>query len=357
MKASLIQLEIKETEAHEDLIERVFGLIDGCRGSDIIVLPELWHIGILSYRTIWNFAEEKDGPLMRRISEKAKELGAFIHCGSFVHKEGDKIYNTSLLFDRKGTDVAEYRKIHLFSCYGREADSFTHGTKPVVVDTEFGKLGLAICYDIRFPELFRMMTLGMGAEIFIVPAAWPQPRGEAFKIPNKVRDGEPARHGRNLIGGEAQDTQQGARLSALERVLVDAHLAMGGSVLTLFTNRRDMEDLYARVEPKLARAGLELEIFIVPAAWPQPRGEAFKILNKVRAMENSACLLSCNLIGPYKHLTMVGESGVIDPWGEMLTNILPGEGIIEGEASAETVRQTRREFPVFDDVRLMESVL
>ena len=262
MKASLIQLEIKETEAHEDLIERVFGLIDGCRGSDIIVLPELWHIGILSYRTIWNFAEEKDGPLMRRISEKAKELGAFIHCGSFVHKEGDKIYNTSLLFDRKGTDVAEYRKIHLFSCYGREADSFTHGTKPVVVDTEFGKLGLAICYDIRFPELFRMMTLGMGAEIFIVPAAWPQPRGEAFKI-----------------------------------------------------------------------------------------------LNKVRAMENSACLLSCNLIGPYKHLTMVGESGVSDPWGEMLTNILPGEGIIEGEASAETVRQTRREFPVFDDVRLMESVL
>lgn len=261
MKASLIQLEIKETEAHEDLIERVFGLIDGCRGSDIIVLPELWHIGILSYRTIWNFAEEKDGPLMRRISEKAKELGAFIHCGSFVHKEGDKIYNTSLLFDRKGTDVAEYRKIHLFSCYGREADSFTHGTKPVVVDTEFGKLGLAICYDIRFPELFRMMTLGMGAEIFVVPAAWPYPRSEAFKI-----------------------------------------------------------------------------------------------LNKVRAMENSAYLLSCNLVGPYKHLTMVGESGIIDPWGEMVTEAIQEEGGVGGEISADTVRRTRREFPVFDDVRLIGSV-
>ncbi|MDO5115061.1 MAG: nitrilase-related carbon-nitrogen hydrolase [Synergistaceae bacterium] len=262
MKASLIQLEIKENESSEELINRVFGLIDSCRGSDIIVLPELWHIGILSYRTIWNFAEERDGPLMRRISAKARELGAFIHCGSFVHKEGDRIFNTSILFDRKGTDIAEYRKIHLFSCYGREADSFTHGTKAVVVDTEFGRLGLAICYDIRFPELFRMMTLGMGAEIFIVPAAWPYPRAEAFRC-----------------------------------------------------------------------------------------------LNKVRAMENSAYLLSCNLAGPYKHLTMVGESGIIDPWGEMLTEAAEGEGIVHGEASAETVRQMRREFPVFDDVRLVDSIL
>ena len=261
MKASLIQLEIKEGEPHEELIERVFGLIDGCRGSDVIVLPELWHIGILSYRTIRNFAEDKEGQLMSRLSDKARELGAFIHCGSFVHKEGDKMFNTSILFDRKGTDVAEYRKIHLFSCYGREADFFTHGTKPAVADTEFGKLGLAVCYDIRFPELFRMMTFGMGAEMFIVPAAWPYPRATAFKM-----------------------------------------------------------------------------------------------LNRVRAMENSAYLLSCNLIGPYRHLAMVGESGIIDPWGEMVTETIPEEGTVKGEVFSETVRQTRREFPVFDDVRLIDSV-
>lgn len=262
MKASLIQLEIKETEPREELVERVFGLLDACRGSDIIVLPELWHIGILSYRTIWNFAEEKDGPLMRRISDKARELGAFIHCGSFVHKDGDKIFNTSILFDRKGTDIAEYRKIHLFSCYGREADSFTHGTEPTVVDTELGRLGLAVCYDVRFPELFREMTLGMGAEIFIVPAAWPYPRAEAFRM-----------------------------------------------------------------------------------------------LNRVRAMENSAYLLSCNLTGPYKHLTMVGESSIVDPWGEIVTEVIPGEGIIQEEIFSETVRQTRREFPFSDDVRMIGSVL
>ena len=171
------------------------------------------------------------------------------------------MFNTSILFDRKGTDVAEYRKIHLFSCYGREADFFTHGTKPAVADTEFGKLGLAVCYDIRFPELFRMMTFGMGAEMFIVPAAWPYPRATAFKM-----------------------------------------------------------------------------------------------LNRVRAMENSAYLLSCNLIGPYRHLSMVGESGIIDPWGEMVTEAIPEEGTVKGEVFSETVRQTRREFPVFDDVRLIDSV-
>ena len=261
MKVSLIQLEIKEEERHEELIERVFELIDGCRGSDMIVLPELWHVGILSYRTIRNFAEDKEGPLMSRLSDKARELGAFIHCGSFVHKEGDNIFNTSILFDRKGTDIAEYRKIHLFSCYGREADSFTHGTKPTVADTEFGKIGLAICYDIRFPELFRMMTLGMGAEMFIVPAAWPYPRGEAFRL-----------------------------------------------------------------------------------------------LSRVRAIENSAYLLSCNLTGPYKHLTMVGESCIIDPWGDMGSDVIRKEGTVKGEACSETVRRVRREFPAFNDVRLIDSI-
>ena len=102
--------------------------------------------------------------------------------------------------------------------------------------------------------------------------------------------------------------------------------------------------------------GMGAEIFVVPAAWPYPRSEAFKILNKVRAMENSAYLLSCNLVGPYKHLTMVGESGIIDPWGEMVTEAIQEEGGVGGEISADTVRRTRREFPVFDDVRLIGSV-
>lgn len=197
MKISLIQLQIspEEKDGGEALVGRVMGLIDSCAGADLIVLPELWNVGLLSYRTIWDFAEEKDGPLMRRISEKARALGAYIHCGSFAEKRGDKLFNASILFDRRGNDIAEYHKIHLFSCYGHEADSFTHGDKAVVVDTgEFGKVGLAICYDIRFPELFRRMTLGLGAELFIVPTAWPYPRKDAFTMCARVRALENSAH-------------------------------------------------------------------------------------------------------------------------------------------------------------------
>ena len=257
MKISLIQFEIVADESGEERVNRVMDLIDQCKGSDLIVLPELWHVGLLSYRTVRGFAEDREGPLMRRISSKAKELHAFINCGSYVQKAGDKLYNTTTLFDRNGTDVAEYHKIHLFSCYGHEADTFEHGSKAVVVDTELGKIGLAICYDIRFPELFRKMTLGMGAEFFIVPAAWPYPRA------------------------------------------ID-----------------------------------------------------FKMMNKVRAMENSAYVLSCNLTGPYKHLTMVGGSAIIDPWGESLAAGEDDPVIINGEFTSEMTRRHRRDFPVFNDVRM-----
>ena len=197
MKISLIQLQItaEDDANNEALVSRVIGLIDSCAGSDLIVLPELWNVGFLAYRTIWNFAEERDGALMRRLSEKARELGAYLHCGSFAQKVKDKLYNTSILFDRRGNDIAEYRKIHLFSCYGHEADSFTHGDKAVVVETEeFGKIGLGICYDLRFPELFRYMTLALGAELFLVPTAWPYPRKDAFTMCARVRALENSAH-------------------------------------------------------------------------------------------------------------------------------------------------------------------
>lgn len=260
MKISLIQLQILtgEESGGEALTERVMGLIDSCAGSDLIVLPELWNVGLLSYRTIWNFAEESDGPLMRRISEKAKKLNAFIHCGSFAEKCGDKLYNACILFDRKGTDLAEYRKIHLFSCYGHEADTFTHGDKAVVVDTgDFGRVGLSICYDIRFPELFRRMTAGLGAEVFIAPTAWPYPRKDAFTM-----------------------------------------------------------------------------------------------CARVRALENSAHVFVCNMTGPYKHLRMLGNSAMIDTWGDPVYQLGEEPCILHCEFDIETTRRQRRDFPTLNDLRL-----
>ncbi|MEG1823268.1 MAG: nitrilase-related carbon-nitrogen hydrolase [Cloacibacillus sp.] len=258
MKASLIQLKMNKDEGREALLSRVMAMVDSCAGSDLIVLPELWHAGILSYETIYDIAESKYGALMTLVSEKAKELKAFIHCGSFVNRIGDKLFNTSILFDRNGNDVAEYRKIHLFSCIGRESVMFSHGDKIVVAETELGKIGLAICYDARFPELFRQMTCEYGAEIFIVPAAW-----------NSLR------------------------------------------------------------------------------------GNAFRMLNRVRAMENSAVLLSCNLTGPYKSLQMAGSSAVLDTWGEPLAALEEEEEILHAKFCVEDIRRMRADFPVFNDIRLL----
>ncbi|WP_346688847.1 nitrilase-related carbon-nitrogen hydrolase [uncultured Cloacibacillus sp.] len=164
------------------------GLIDSCAGSDLIVLPELWHVGLLSYRTIWNFAEEKDGPAHAphlRKGEAAERLHPLRQLRRKMRRQALQLLHT---LRPQGTDLAVYHKIHLFSCYGHEADTFTHGDKAVVVDTEeFGRVGLSICYDIRFPELFRRMTAGLGAEVFIAPTAWPYPRKDAFTMCARVR--------------------------------------------------------------------------------------------------------------------------------------------------------------------------
>lgn len=259
MRISIIQLQItpEDDKDNEALVNRVAGLIDSCAGTDLILLPELWNVGYLSYSRIWDFAEEKDGPLMRRLSDKARELGAYIHCGSFAQKVGDKLYNTSILFDRCGSDIAEYHKVHLFSCFGHEADAFTHGEKAVVVETEdFGKIGLGICYDLRFPELFRHMTLALGAELFLVPTAWPYPRKGAFTM-----------------------------------------------------------------------------------------------CSRVRALENCAHMFVCNLTGPYRSLSMIGASAMIDAHGETVYALGEEPAILHCEYDVETTRRQRVDFPTLRDVR------
>lgn len=187
MKVSLLQISVDENESVEQLHDRVLGLIDGCAGSDLIVLPELWHVGILHFSTIKNYAEKSNGALMSRFSEKAKQIKSYINCGSFIEIDNGKYYNTSMLFDRNGNDVGLYRKIHLYSGFGHEADTFTHGDKTVTVKTDFGVIGMGICYDTWFPEFCRKLMLQQGAEIFTFPVAWPAPSGMKYVTMSRSR--------------------------------------------------------------------------------------------------------------------------------------------------------------------------
>ena len=163
-------------------------------------------------------AEPLDGPTCRRFGDLARELGIHLLLGSFNERvEGDgvgKCHNTSVLFGPDGRILATYRKIHLFDVavppdvFFQESASVVAGEQVAMVDTSLGRLGLTICYDLRFPELYR--ELGRrGAEILAVPSAFTLTTGKdhwepllrARAIENQSYVLAPAQQGRHDDGG------------------------------------------------------------------------------------------------------------------------------------------------------------
>jgi len=128
-----------------------------------------------------------DGPNQTRLSELAKQYNCILICGSFPIQsdQQDKIYTTSLVYSRKGKLLEHYHKIHLFDAdvadsqkAYRESDTFIAGQSVKLVDCGFAKIGLAICYDLRFPGLFQKLA-ELGADIILLPAAFTKVTGEA----------------------------------------------------------------------------------------------------------------------------------------------------------------------------------
>ncbi len=128
----------------------------------------------------------EDAPLKSALSALAKQYSLYLVAGTIPVSAGDnRVYSRTYLFDNLGQVLGDYDKIHLFDVEVsdntkeyRESDTFCPGNKVSVIDTPFGKLGLAICYDLRFPDLFRAMRLA-GAEIIALPAAFTKVTGEA----------------------------------------------------------------------------------------------------------------------------------------------------------------------------------
>lgn len=120
----------------------------------------------------------REGDTWEKCSRLAAEHGIYLVAGSMPERdEAGNIYNTSYVFDRNGHQIGKHRKMHLFDIdvkggqYFKESDTLTPGDQVTVFDTEFGKMGLCICYDFRFPELARLMV-DEGAQVIIVPAAF-----------------------------------------------------------------------------------------------------------------------------------------------------------------------------------------
>lgn len=152
-------------------------------GADVVVLGEMFSCPYENSAFVAN-AEPGDGPSVTRLSRAAAENGVYLVGGSIPLLEDGRIYNASFVFDRTGRIIAVHRKVHLFDIdveggqYFRESDTFTPGNGVTLFDTEFGRMGLCICFDFRFPELARLMALE-GARCIFVPAAFNMTTGPA----------------------------------------------------------------------------------------------------------------------------------------------------------------------------------
>lgn len=155
---------------------------------DLIILPELFATGW--YCEIYEKVAEtfENSQILSFLSDLSKKNKSNVIGGSFVRRDNDgKIKNTSPFFDRNGKLIASYDKMHLYSYLGdTENLHSTRGENPVIVKSDIGKIGLSICYDIRFPEIYRSYAYG-GADILVNVAAWPLSRKLHWQTLSRAR--------------------------------------------------------------------------------------------------------------------------------------------------------------------------
>jgi predicted amidohydrolase len=181
---AVLQMSSGEDKAKN--VETALRLIDeaASTGTHLVVLPEIWtYLG----RDAGNCenAELVPGPVTDALAAKAKQHGIYVHGGSILEKrDGEpKLFNTTVVFDPNGELVAQYSKIHMFDVVldgvasYQESNTVQRGEEIVTFDLDGTTVGLAICYDLRFPELFRILAL-RGADVIVLPAAFTMTTGK-----------------------------------------------------------------------------------------------------------------------------------------------------------------------------------
>ncbi|MFQ6160313.1 carbon-nitrogen hydrolase family protein [Sinorhizobium meliloti] len=179
MKISVVQMNSGSDKAKNlDDAERLVRDVVAGEAPDLVVLPEYFAFLGEGRDAVHGSGESfPDGPSYQRFSALAKELGVTLHCGSMVEKAGNSHYNATVVFGPEGKEIAKYRKIHLFDVDTpggvsyRESDTIGRGEDVVTYKVGDTTVGCAICYDIRFPELFRALR-DKGADVIVLPAAF-----------------------------------------------------------------------------------------------------------------------------------------------------------------------------------------
>ncbi|MGW1062810.1 carbon-nitrogen hydrolase family protein [Micromonospora rubida] len=178
MRVAVCQLNARDDRAANLAAAEALLVRAAAAGADLAVLPE--YVDYLGPAAGLPAPEPVDGTVGRFFADVARRLGIWLVAGSFheVGPDPEHTFNTSLVFDRSGTLVTSYRKIHLYDVQipGRvsylESATVAPGEKPVVVDVEGVRVGLSICYDLRFPELYRQLVTDGDAQLLVLPAAF-----------------------------------------------------------------------------------------------------------------------------------------------------------------------------------------
>lgn len=184
---ALAQMDVPPGRAERNLARaREFAAQAGEAGADLLLLPELWLHGYdLERAKTWAAPLGEGG--FAEMASMAQENQLYL-AGSTLESHEAGVSNTAALYGPDGELLGSYRKMHLFRLM-EEHKHLTPGTHATLCDTPWGPIGLGICYDLRFPELFRTMALA-GARLFLVPAQWPVKRLEAWLLLARARAAE-----------------------------------------------------------------------------------------------------------------------------------------------------------------------
>ena len=187
---NVVAVQKKAYETPQQNIAAVRQMLDAYDGNlctgpkiDFFVLPEIFTCPY-DNKFFHEFAESDGGAAYRFLSDLARDRRMYVVGGSVPELDDGKLYNTSYVFDRSGALIGKHRKVHLFDIdieggqYYKESDVLSPGEKMTVFDTEFGKMGVCICFDIRFPDLFTSMR-DAGVKMVFVPADFNMTTGPA----------------------------------------------------------------------------------------------------------------------------------------------------------------------------------
>ena len=198
LTVSVVQMLAVDGEK-DRTVDRMMRHLDeaGRRGSELTVLPEVWTgLGFSDANMHREIAEEIPGPVTDRLCEKAREHGMAI-CGSLYERDGNAVHNTAPVISQQGEIVGRYRKTHLFDVPNRtdirsgikESDRITAGDELPVFDLKFAKVGVSICSDLRFPEVYRELAL-KGSEVTLCVSAFLAPRVDHWEFLLRTRASE-----------------------------------------------------------------------------------------------------------------------------------------------------------------------